>query len=101
MPQRILSLFDHVFILLLIGAAVPVGHALACTRLPPWRVTLGRALVSAIFTLSAGVVLMWLPDLPQLGLFALAGLIASLGQSGIERWAREALRRRGVFKGDK
>lgn len=88
MPDRVLSMFEQILLLIAIGAAVPIGRGLMDTNRIGWRVIAGRVIINVVFTLSAGAVLVWVPGVPQCGLLGVAAVLSSLGQSGIERWAQ-------------
>lgn len=91
MPDRVLSLFEQILLLVALGAAVPIGRGLMDSNRVHWRVISGRVIVNVVFTLSAGAVLVWVPGVPLFGLLGVAAVLSSLGQSGIERWAKRYL----------
>jgi hypothetical protein len=83
----------------LIGAAIGTGQVLTERDPPPWHVIVGRAISTGGIAMSAGLALVWLPDLPFLAQLGLASALASLGASGLERLAILVLRRK--FGGEK
>ena len=91
MLEKMDTLFEQILMLIAIGAAVPIGRGLIDQGKPSWRVIAGRVIVNAVFTLSAGGLLVWIPGVPLFGLLGLAAGLSSLGQSGVERWARRYL----------
>lgn len=68
-----------------IGVSIGVGQLLASEeRLTP-RIIVGRALSTGGLAMAAGLVLVWVPDLPLIGQMGVAAALASLGTSGLER----------------
>jgi Na+-driven multidrug efflux pump len=68
-----------------IGMAIGIGQLLGSKERLNARLVIGRALSSGGLGMAAGLVLVWVPDLPQLGQFGVAAALASLGTSGLER----------------
>lgn len=91
MLEKVDTLFEQILLLIAIGAAVPLGRGLIDPGRPSWRVITGRVILNAVFTLSAGALLVWIPGVPLFGLLGLAAILSSLGQTGAERWARRYL----------
>lgn len=69
----------------LVGIAIGIGQLLASQELLTKRIIIGRALSTGGIAMAAGAVLVWVPDLPLIGLLGVAALLASLGTSGLER----------------
>lgn len=103
MLERITALlniwWDHVATAILfaaIGVAIELGQILKTLgNPPPARVVFGRCISTAGLAVSAGAVLLWVPDLSRLGQIGIAAALASLGTSGLERVLLKAIDRRG------
>lgn len=68
-----------------IGISIGMGQLLASQeRLTP-RIIIGRALSTGGLAMAAGLVLVWVPDLPLIGQMGVAAALASLGTSGLEK----------------
>ena len=68
-----------------IGISIGMGQLLASQeRLTP-RIIIGRALSTGGLAMAAGLVLVWVPDLPLIGQMGVAAALASLGTSGHEK----------------
>jgi MFS family permease len=101
MPDRVLTFFEQILILLAIGIVVPVGHALISESVPPWRRTLGRAIVNMIFTLGAWAALAMIPNVPQAGVIGIAALLSTFGKTVFEGVAKSYLRKNGFIESEK
>lgn len=92
MPDKIAELAttwrDHLvqaLLFSLIGISIGLGQLLASQeRLTP-RIVVGRSLSTGGLAMAAGLVLVWVPDLPLIGQIGVAAALASLGTSGLER----------------
>lgn len=93
MPDRALGLLDQFFLLIAIGAAVPIGRGLMDNNVR-WRIICGRVILNVVFTLSAGSVVVWVPGVPVFGVLGVAAALSSLGMSGLEKWAKRYLEMR-------
>lgn len=78
----------------LVGISIGIGQLLASEeRLTP-RIVIGRALSTGGLAIAAGLVLVWIPDLPLIGQLGAAAALASLGTSGLERLFQRVLQGR-------
>lgn len=68
-----------------VGVAIGIGQLLASSEILTWRIIVGRALSTGGLGMAAGMVLVWVPELPLLGQMGIAAGAASLGTSGLER----------------
>lgn len=68
-----------------VGIAIGMGQLLASHEPLPPRIIIGRALSTGGLSMAAGLVLVWVPDLPLVGQIGVAAALASLGTSGLER----------------
>lgn len=82
--EMIMSLLSS-FWLWFIGAAIGLGQLLVTGDPLCWRRIIGRALVAGGLGVSAGSLVMLLPDVPYLALMGAAAAAASLGAGAIER----------------
>lgn len=73
------------------GAAIGLGQLLSSADEITLRLAVGRAVVSAGISLSAGAGLMLLPTMSPVAVIGLAALLGSLGTSGLERMAKRAI----------
>lgn len=80
--------------ILLVGALVAVGKALAAADPITWRAFAGRAIVGGTTALIAGVVLAFWPDLPAPALYGLASLAGHIGAEGLMKFAGDYLNRK-------
>lgn len=67
------------------GVVIGIGQLLNSKETLSWRLVFGRAASHGGLAMSAGMVVIWVPDLSILGQIGLAAALASLGVSGIER----------------
>ena len=67
------------------GLVAGLGQLLASDEKLTVRIVVGRALSSLALGASAGVVLVWFPDMPLEASLGFASLFASLGTSALER----------------
>jgi len=72
--------------LLGVGAALAVGKLLASDEVLSLRLVVGRALVGAIMSLPAGLILLTVPDIHPLALVALGAGIGIAGEQALEKW---------------
>lgn len=89
MPERIISWWEQIaqaLLFALVGAAIGIGQLMVSDEAKRTRrIVLGRALTTGGLSMSAGIVLVWVPDLPLIGQIGVAATLASLGTSGLER----------------
>lgn len=92
MPDRIVEVVTgwreqlaQVLLFALIGVGIGIGQLLASTERLTARIVWGRALSTGGLSMAAGVVLVWIPDLPLIAQIGVAATLASLGTSGLER----------------
>lgn len=88
MPEKIVGYLEQVanaLLFALVGILVGLGQLLASEEALTMRLVIGRALSIGGLAMAAGVVLVWMPDAPMLGLYGVAAALASLGTSGLER----------------
>lgn len=79
-----------------VGISIGLGQLLASPeRLTP-RIIIGRALSTGGLAMAAGLVLVWVPDLPLIGRVGVAAALASLGTSGLERIFQRVMQGRGA-----
>lgn len=77
--------------LLGVGAALAVGKLLASNEPLTWRLVIGRALVGAIMSLPAGLILLTVPDIHPLALVAVGAGIGIIGEQALEGWLCDKL----------
>ena len=77
--------------LLGIGAAVSIGKLLASSEKLTLRLVLGRALVGAVMSLPAGLLLLTVPDLHPLALLSMGAAIGIMGEQWLEGWLHNKL----------
>ena len=94
MPHKVSGFLDILIILFVFGAVVPVGKALVTRNKETAVLVIGRAILNAVFTLSAGLVLLYDANAHPLGILALGALLSSIGMEGAERWAKWYLHRK-------
>ena len=88
MTQRVTAFFDILCTLLALGALVPVGHALCTVKREPIGALIGHVILNCVFTMSAGLILIWQPDANPVVILGAGALLSSLGIAGVSRWAR-------------
>ena len=71
-----------------VGVVVGIGNLLSTGVEHELRVVVGRAIVSGGLGMASGAILIWLPDVTLIAQLGLAATLASLGTSGIERFAK-------------
>lgn len=89
MPEKIVGYLEQVanaLLFSLVGISIGLGQLLASGEVLTARIIVGRALSTGGIAMAAGAVLVWVPDVPMLGLFGVAAALASLGTSGLERF---------------
>jgi len=69
----------------LIGISIGLGQLLASKEKLTWQIIVGRSLSTGGLAMAAGVVFVWIPDIPKVAQLGTAAALASLGTSGIER----------------
>ena len=84
----------NLLMLLLVGALVAVGKALAAAEPITWRAFLGRAIVGGTTALIAGVALAFWPSLPTPALYGLASMAGHIGAEGVMKIAGDYLNRK-------
>ena len=77
--------FASSLIFSLVGISIGMGQLLASNERITLRLLLGRALSTGGLAMAAGIVLVWVPELPMVGQIGVAAGLASLGTSGLER----------------
>lgn len=75
----------HALLFSVIGVSIGIGQLLASPERLTRRIIIGRALSTGGLSMAAGLVLVWVPDLPLIGQLGVAAALASLGTSGLER----------------
>lgn len=75
----------------IIGITIGLGQLMASNERITLRLLLGRSLSTGGLAMAAGVVLVWVPDLPMVGQIGVAAGLASLGTSGLERVFQRAM----------
>jgi hypothetical protein len=99
MPEKIAGYIEQVanaLLFSLVGISIGIGQLLASGEVLTARIVVGRALSTGGIAMAAGAVLVWVPDVPMLGLFGVAAGLASLGTSGLERLFKRLISGRGV-----
>ena len=81
----------HALMFLVIGISIGLGQLLASPERLTKRIIIGRALSTGGLSMAAGLVLVWVPDLPLVGQIGAAAGLASLGTSGLERMFQRVL----------
>lgn len=100
MTQRITAFLDILLMLLALGALVPFGHALITTKREPVAAVIGHVILNCVFTMSAGLILVWQPDAHPVTILGAGALLSSLGIAGMSKWAKLYLTKRfGAFQG--
>lgn len=102
MPERIIEIavtwraqLAQALLFALVGVLIGIGQLLASSERLTARIVWGRALSTGGLSMAAGVVLVWIPDLPLIGQIGVAATLASLGTSGLERTFQRLLQGRG------
>lgn len=81
MPEQV----KQAFLFALIGIVIGTGQLLSSKEVITARILIGRALTVSGLSVSAGAVVVWIPDLPLIGQIGVSALLASLGTSGLEK----------------
>lgn len=68
-----------------VGITIGLGQILSSNERITTRLLLGRSLSTGGLAMAAGIVLVWVPELPMVGQIGVAAGLASLGTSGLER----------------
>lgn len=88
MPEKVIGYLEQIgnaLLFSLVGISIGLGQLLASGEALTARIIIGRALSTGGIAMAAGVVLVWVPDVPMLGQIGVAAALASLGTSGLER----------------
>lgn len=67
-----------------IGVLIAVGQILQTKDPVTWKEAVGRCITTGGLALIAGAAVMWFPGLPFIAQIAIAAMLASLGNSGLE-----------------
>ncbi len=67
------------------GAIVGLGKLLQSGEKITFRLAMGRSIVTSCLCMSAFALLVWIPDVPKVALLGVAAVLASLGESALER----------------
>jgi hypothetical protein len=67
-----------------IGVLIALGQILQTKDPITLKVAIGRCITTGGIALGAGSVLAFIPDLPFIAMCGIAGMLASLGNSGLE-----------------
>ncbi|WP_157669283.1 phage holin family protein [Chitinibacter sp. GC72] len=94
MSEEIKNFWETIGLLFVVAAIVPVARALATGAAPNWKVLLGRAVLNGVLGMTALALLLWFAA-PSLALVGVACGLGTLGQSGVEHWARLFLEKKG------
>jgi len=76
--------FRQILFTAVVGAVYSVGCALQ-SPVTPWRVATGRAITTAVLTMSASVLLALYPNAPEAMIYGAAAGLAVMGTAGLER----------------
>lgn len=68
-----------------VGVIITLGQHLAGKQKVPTRVIVGRAIANGGLAMSAGLILVWVPEVPLIALIGGASALASLGVHFLER----------------
>ena len=79
-----------------IGISIGIGQLMASPERLTKRIIIGRALSTGGLSMAAGLVLVWVPNLPLIGQIGVAAALASLGTSGLERMFQRLLQGRAA-----
>lgn len=88
MPERLtshLSDIGNAILFFFIGASLSASRMMGDGAGHPRRVIIGRALSNGGVSMSAGAVLVWVPDMPWLAQIGVAAFLGTIGTAGIER----------------
>lgn len=103
MPEKIVqSVVDwkdsiaHALLFSFIGISIGLGQLLASPERLTKRIIIGRALSTGGLSMAAGLVLVWVPNLPLIGQIGVAAALASLGTSGLERMFQRLIQGRAA-----
>lgn len=69
----------------LIGAIIGLGKLLQSRERLTWRLAIGRAITTSALAVAAFSVLAWIPNISIYAVIGMGALLASLGESFIER----------------
>lgn len=100
-PERFAEVADAILwplVLFWVGAIIALGQ-LAMSHEPwSWRLAIGRAVTNGALSMGAGVILIPHPEASMIAIVGLAGVLGSLGTTGVERWIARWFDRREVQK---
>ncbi|WP_153100816.1 holin [Paraburkholderia hayleyella] len=91
-----MQLDDHekeLLMMLIVGAAIGLGKLLVGEERISARIVLGRMIVGAALSASAGAILIMFHDLPPTALIGVASALGILGQSVLEGVVQKFLER--------
>ena len=97
MPERVLSMFESLMIVLVLGIVAPVGHLLQCREPLCWRMAIGYVLSNTVCAVSAFSLLALIPGLSPYAVVGMAAVIASIGQIGAIKLFEAYLKRKKVI----
>lgn len=102
MPEKIIEAAAHrwdqlstAMLFAAVGVVIGLSQLLASNERLTLRIIVGRSVSNGGLAMAAGLVLVWMPDLPLLGQLGVAAALASLGTSGLERVFQRAISARG------
>ena len=98
MPEKVTEIVNHIAqpaAFALLGMILAIGQHLKNQEPWIWSVVIGRAICTGGVAMSAGSVLVWVPDLPIWGQIGVAAALASIGTAGLERLLIRILQGRG------
>jgi len=102
---ELLKALFFVALMVIGGAVLEIGKAMAMAEMPPLRVVIGRAIVTSAVSASAGIAYLFI-GLPEhwgelVGVIALSALFGSLGAAKVEHVLVYILKRSGNGNGGK
>lgn len=98
MPERLndlLSTVSQPVGFAILGMILAIGQHLKNQEPWVWSVVIGRSICTGGVAMSAGAVLVWVPDLPMWGQIGVAAALASMGTAGLERMIVRVIQGRG------
>lgn len=105
MPEKIVQVVGgwwdsiaHALLLTFVGLLFGIGQMLRSKERLSWRIVIGRCLTNAGLGMSAGAILLVVPNVPLVAQMGLAAALASLGTSALERVIQRTL---GSMSGEK
>ena len=94
MSEEVKNFWETIGLLFLVAAVVPFARAMASGAAPNWKVLIGRAVLNGVLGMSSLAVLL-IFTAPSLALVGVACGLGTLGQSGVEHYARLFLEKKG------